>query len=216
MNIINKKFYIFAFFAILCGACQAGQSVDDTLLSIKSGDVRGIETGLRGGLDVNFADEVGNTLLMLAARSGYPDSVALLLNAGAKVYSRNTFGDTAVLLATFSGNEKIVDLLLSHGASIEANPKGWTPLHYAAFAGHPALVEKFIKLGTNIDSPTNNGLTPLMVASMNGHIAVVKILLLHHANIQLRDENGKTAIAHALAHKNTDIAMLLNEAQVKR
>lgn len=211
-----KFMLIFVVMLSFSGYVRAGDVVDDTIQSINVSDISGIQDGIRRGLDVNYADASGTTMLMLAARSGNPDAVMLLINAGARVYPTNAFGDTALLIATYGGHEKIVDILLSKGASIGANPKGWTPLHYAAFAGHPNLAKKFIKPGVNIDRMTDNGLTALMVASRNGHIEVVKILLSNKANIQLRDENDKNALAHALANKNTDIAALLTAASNKQ
>ncbi len=212
----NKHILILVASLLLTGLVHAGDVVDDTIQSINVGDTNGIQDGIRRGLDVNFADETGTTMLMLAARSGNFESVDLLIKAGSRVYPNNVFGDTALLIATYGGHEKIVDILLNKGASIGANPKGWTPLHYAAFAGHPNLAKKFIKPGVNIDRATDNGLTALMVASRNGHIEVVKILLAHKADIQLRDENDKNALAHALARKNTNIAALLNAVSYKQ
>ena len=215
MNIHSKNILLFCISLIISGHVYAGDIIDDTIQSIKVSDIRGIHDGIRRGLDVNFADETGTTLLMLAVRSGNAESVEVLIKAGARVYPDNLFGDTALLIATYGGHEKIVDILLSKGASIGANPKGWTPLHYAAFAGHPHLANKFIKPGINIDRTTDNGLTALMVASMNGHIEVVRLLLAHKADINLRDENDKSALVHALSRKNTAIAALLNSASHK-
>lgn len=210
MNILIKFTFISIFSVLLYSPARAGDVVEDTIQSINVGDIHGIQDGIRRGLDVNFADASGTTMLMFAARSGNSEAVEIFLKAGARVYPNNFFGDTALLIATYGGHEKIVDMLLSKGAGIGANAKGWTPLHYAAFAGHPALAKKFIKPGVNIDRATDNGLTALMVASMNGHIEVVRILLSHKADIQLRDENDKNALTHALSRKNTDIAALLN------
>ena len=98
--------------------CNAGEIVDDTLQSINVGDIIGVSEGLKRGLDINFADQDGNTLLILAARSGSNEIVALLLNAGAKIYPSNAFGDTALLVASFGGFEKIVDALLAKSASL--------------------------------------------------------------------------------------------------
>ena len=76
-------------------------------------------------------------------------------------------------------------MLLAKHASLGANPHGWTPLHYAAYAGHSHLIAKFIAFGANINSATDNGLTALMLASMNGHIEVVRTLLLNKADKEL-------------------------------
>lgn len=190
----------------------AGNVVDDALQSINIDDVRGIAEGLRRGLDVNYADADGNTLLMLVARNGSVKATALLLNAGAKVYPNNVFGETALMLATYAGHEPVVDMLLAKGADVNAHPGGpggWTALHYAAFAGHERLVNKFINLGSIVNVKTRNQLTPLMVAAMNGHFAIVQTLLKNGADPTLRDANNLSAYDHAMARANTVIASVL-------
>lgn len=187
----------------------AGEVVDDTLQSIKVDDLRGIAEGLRRGLDINYADADGNTLLMLVARDGSVKATELLLNAGAKVYPGNVFGETALMLATYAGHEPVVDMLLANGADVAANPGAWTPLHYAAFAGHIHLANKFIVLGSIVDVKTQNQLTPLMVSAMNGHLDIVQTLLKNGADPTLRDANNLSAYDHALARANSIIAGVL-------
>lgn len=196
-------------------AC-AGEIVDDMLQSVKLDDAAGVVDGLKRGMDVNFVDEEGNSLLMIAAREGSTQSSAILLNVGAKTYLRNVYGDNALLLATFADHEAIVDMLLAKHANMDANPHGWTPMHYAAYVGHSRLITKFIAFGANINSATDNGLTALMLASMNGHIEVVRTLLLNKADKELRDANNRTAADHALAGNNTIIAHLLQAVAVNK
>lgn len=215
IKLINVVFYI-CFLGLLSSPCKAGEVVDDTLQAINLGDLQGIQDGLRRGLDVNYADQDGNTLLMLSARSGHAEGVALLLNAGAKVYPSNRHGDTALLLASFGGYENVVDMLLAKGGSLGGNAHGWTPLHYAAFAGHARLVAKFLQHRANINAKTQIDLTPLMVATMNGHLDVVQILLKHNADTMPRDANGRSARDHALARGNTTIADELIRAAPKQ
>lgn len=195
---------------------HAGEIVDDTLQAIKLDDAAGVMAGLQRGLDVNFVDDDGNSLLILAARDGSTQSAAILINAGAKTYLSNAYGDDALLLATFGGHEAIVDILLAKRASLETNPHGWTPLHYAAYAGHIHLVNKFLALGAQINGATDNGLTALMLASKNGHIDVVRTLLMHKADIEMRDGNKLSAADHALAGGNSDIAALLQPPAPKK
>ncbi len=209
---------------IFCGAvggvylpAHAGEIVDDTLQALQLDDASSVAQGLKRGLDVNFVDAYGNTLLMLAARDDSRQSAAILINAGAKLYLRNVFGDDALLLATFAGHEAIVDMLLAKGAIAEANPRGWTPLHYAAFAGRLRLVNKFLALGgdVNVNATTQSGTSPLMAAAMKGHIDVVRSLLNAGADTELRDSKDLSASDHALAHANTDIAELIAKRVVK-
>jgi ankyrin repeat protein len=48
------------------------------------------------GANVNLANSVGNTPLMLAARMGLADVVRLLLDAGADLYQEDTAGESVV------------------------------------------------------------------------------------------------------------------------
>lgn len=205
-NIYIKSISIAVF---LVNFAFAGEIVDDTLQAIKLDDVAGVTEGLQRGLDVNFVDVDGNSLLMLAARDGSTRASAILINAGAKTYLRNAYGDDALMLATFSGYGAVVDLLLAKHASVGANMRGWTPLHYAAYAGHLPLITKFLALGAKVNSQTDNGLSPLMLAAKNGHIDVVRALLASKADTEMFDENKLSAFDHAMANANTNIAALI-------
>ncbi len=212
-NILIKAFVLFL---LTVNLAHAGNIVDDTLQAVKLDDAAGVMEGLQRGMEVNFVDDEGNSLLMIAAREGSTQVSAILLNYGAKTFLNNAYGDNALLLATFAGHEAIVDMLLAKHASLGANPHGWTPLHYAAYAGHSHLIAKFVAFGANINSATDNGLTALMLASMNGHIEVVHTLLLNKADIELRDANNRTAADHAFAGSNTIIAHLLQAVAVNK
>lgn len=211
-NIIFKSLSIALF---VVGLAHAGEIVDDTLQALKLDDAAGLAEGLQRGLDVNFVDEEGNTLLMLAARDGGTQSTAALINAGARTYLRNAYGDDALLLATFGGHEAVVDILLAKRATLGANARGWTPLHYAAYAGHASLINKFLALGAQVNNQTDNGLTALMLAAKNGHLEVVRALLSSKADTGALDENKLSAFDHAMASANTDIAALLKPAAAK-
>jgi len=101
LNNIFKFVLLFAFASL----AQAGNIVDDARQSIQLDDVSGVKDDLLRGLDVNFIDEDGNSLLMLAAKEGSTKSAALLLGAGARIHLNNAVGDSALLLATFWGHE---------------------------------------------------------------------------------------------------------------
>ena len=209
LNTRLNNILIFLLLFAFASLAQAGNIVDDARQSIQLDDVSGVKHDLLRGLDVNFVDEDGNSLLMLAAKQGSTKSAALLLSAGARIHLHNAVGDNALLLATFWGHEGIVDLLLARQASLGANPRGWTPLHYAAYAGHTRIASKFLSQGADVNSVTANGLSSLMLAAQNGHDEVVKVLLKNKADTALRDDNKLNAIDHALASDNTNIARFI-------
>jgi ankyrin repeat protein len=65
-----------------------------------------VQLALQRGLDVNAADEYGQTPLMRAADRGRVDAIAVLLQAGARIDACDTDGNTALQLAVhcFSQN----------------------------------------------------------------------------------------------------------------
>ena len=70
-------------------------------------------------------NESGNTLLMVAARYGHRDVIAMLLNEGADAVlnARNLSGHTVLHMAFAGGHVELADALIGAGAddSIECN-----------------------------------------------------------------------------------------------
>lgn len=93
-----------------------------------------------------------------------------------------------------------------------SNFYGWSPLTYAAYNGHTAIVDYLLKRGAEINATTENGSSALFFAARFGHIEVIKLLLKNKADPSLANENGDTAIDWALKSDNTDIADLLRAA----
>jgi ankyrin repeat protein len=73
---------------------------------------------------------------------------------------------------------QLFDLFLRAGADInEANDRGWTPLHQAAYANQVDLASRLIKAGAAIDREAHgDGGTPLAVALFWGHREVADAL----------------------------------------
>lgn len=72
------------------------------------------------GLPIDVTDSVGNTLLMLAAYHGRPDTVRALIERGADVDLRNDRDQSPVAGALFKGEEAVVRSLVAAGADLEA------------------------------------------------------------------------------------------------
>ncbi|XP_061455734.1 ankyrin repeat and SAM domain-containing protein 3 [Rhineura floridana] len=78
----------------------------------------------------------------------------------------------------------------------QRNCGGWTPLMYASYIGHDAIVHMLLEAGVNVDVPTPEGQTPLMLASSCGNENVASFLLQQGAKLEMKDIHGWTALFH--------------------
>jgi ankyrin repeat protein len=122
----------------LSRGCRAGdrmteQSQSEELFNkihrlVKHGEIAEIRHLLNDGLNPNFANRFGWTLLMLSALEGNTSLGELLIAAGATVDATNKFGQTALWHAISKGHVGFAKLLLDHGAIPDATLEGWPPM----------------------------------------------------------------------------------------
>ena len=124
--------------------------------ALKSGNVADFEASLRA--NPRLADERGtngNTLLNLAVSfAGKPD---------------------------WKGGVSAIEALLAAGADVnDANDRGWTPLHQAAYANQPEIAAILLAKGAALDAEAHGaGGTPLIAALFWGHREVADVLGRH-------------------------------------
>jgi len=71
---------------------------------------------LGSGIPANLTDPAGNTLLMLAAYHGHPDTVAFLVESGADLNRINDRGQSPLGGAVFKNFLPVVERLVAAGA----------------------------------------------------------------------------------------------------
>jgi uncharacterized protein len=191
-------------------------SYESIVRAAQEGDTATVTSLLQRGMDTNTTDKDGNTLLMLAARGGYASLVDLLLKYKASYLKSNRFGDDAMLLAALNGCLDCVRSLEKAGAPLDREQPGWTPLLYAAFAGHTDIAAYLLDHDADVDAQSANGLTALMVAARNGHKDTVVLLLKHEADFELESDDGATALKLAMEGNNSEIARMLEAAGATR
>lgn len=136
------------------------------------------------GADVNFANQLGVTALMVAAQWNRSEIVDFLLSKRADVEAvEHSSGCNALMFACLSANPEVVSLLLTHGARVNStNSYGRTALMTAAFCGSIEVVRVLLKHGADINAMDPSGATALTQASMLGHRDVVNLLISNGAN----------------------------------
>ena len=171
---------------------------------------------LDSGVDINFQDNDGVTVLIAASQRRQTDIVRLLLERGANPNIRDNDGDTALSLASIEGHTDIVRLLLENEANV--NSRGYdgdTALIRASDKGYVDIVKLLLDYGAdpNIQSE-QDGDTALILASTHPdtwhvYTDIVRLLLENGANPNIQTEWGQTALSGAKNWGHTDIVKLL-------
>lgn len=93
---------------------------------------------------------------------------------------------------------------------MERTPFGWTPLHYAAFAGNVDNAKLLLDRGADVSSRAKSKFrnTPLAVATLTGQVEVAKLLLARGADVLVRQAEGFTPLHLAALLGNMELVRL--------
>lgn len=80
---------------------------------------------------------------------------------------------------------KTLEKFITDGANVdERDNDGLTPLHHAAFMGHPESIRILFAHNADINAPDNDDWTPLHVAAVSGNFACLSLLISYGANVR--------------------------------
>jgi uncharacterized protein len=82
----------------------------------RQGDTGTLAAYVDAGVPANLCNDKGDTLVMLAAYHGHPQTVSMLLGRGADPDCRNDRGQTPLAGAVFKGERAVIEALLTGGA----------------------------------------------------------------------------------------------------
>ncbi|CAG0903898.1 unnamed protein product [Cyprideis torosa] len=129
-----------------------------------------------GAVDVDWKNQLGDTLLHIAADKGQSSIVKLLLQKGFDVNRGNDAGDTPLFFAVGSGSLECVQVLLEHSANIRCqNIAGKSVLHLPSI---PRMIRFLLEKDPSLlklkDGDDN---TPLHAAVLNSERKLVDVFL---------------------------------------
>ncbi|KAL6754083.1 ankyrin repeat-containing domain protein [Haematococcus lacustris] len=139
-------------------------------------------------------------------QAGRPDRAPLF---GARAVGQSLdeleFARSACAAAQAGALDKLQRILAAHPEAVHSDgtatgSSGYTPLHYAARAGHEEVVRLLLNRGALVDARTHAGqATALHRAAAQGHVPVLQLLLAAGADARLQDSDGETALHKAAA-----------------
>ena len=181
------------------------------------------------------------TTIFEAIESGDEAKVQELVESDPELAAaRDDEGLSAVRYAVYRGADGIVNALLDANPAldvfdasavgrtrglaelVDAEPElarawssdGFTPLHLAAFFGHPDAVELLLERGADVNVIARNAqlqVAPLHSAAAGSHPQIVRMLVEHGADVNARQGGGFTALQSAAQNGDEESVELLLE-----
>lgn len=197
---------------------EPGVDFDDSLMATaKSGNEKYIDQLLLKGADVNFANTLGDTALITAAKNGHVNTVKKLLTIPkVNVNHANTTCTTALSIAIVDKHQMVLhELLGSPDLNVNLIDKwGNSPLTLAVRNENLNAVKALLDRGAHINytcSTYNYSKSALMCAAENGYIEIVdQLLKAPGVNVNLANKDGATALYFAIrAGKSRTAAQLI-------
>ena len=142
------------------------------------GNLAGVRELIAGGTDINFANPLGVTALMVACQWNRKELVRFLLENGADVDAKERqSGLNPLMYACISGNPQLVMLLLGKRPVVDSpDAAGRSALMVAANLGNAEAVKLLVQGGADIHLTDNSGATALDWASEAGQQRVAEFL----------------------------------------
>ena len=111
------------------------------------------------------------------------------------------------------GAEERLDELLAHDPSLAQAQAadGFTPLHLAAFFGHPGAARLLVERGADVNAIADNPMQvqPIHSAAAADSVEIVRLLLDAGADANAQQSSGHTALDAARQNGDDELAQLL-------
>jgi len=169
-------------------------SQSDLIAGVHAGDTDTVKHLLQADPSLASAkDERGVSALMHAYYRGRKDIANLILASRSEL---------DIFEAVATGRAENVSALLDYqpAQAKSSSADGFTPLHFAAFFGQPAIARELIRRGADVSAVSMNPMevTPLHSAAAAHSTEIVRTLVESGAPVNAKQHGGWTAL-HAAA-----------------
>ncbi len=158
--------------------------------------------------------ENGDTVLMLAVKTGSHEIIKALLEKGADANFKNDKNQTPLTYALASGDEKTAAILREAGARLDEQTLN-ADLLESVKHGSIENVKTLISNGANVNAcdPLDNS-TPLIYAAGSGDMRILKFLTENGGGLEMKTGEGWTALMKAVIKNRTEAAAYLLEQKM--
>lgn len=182
-------------------------ALHEPIVCIYEDDLDGLKKMIKGGVDLNYKNSAGSTLLHEAARCGRLAIVKYLSHSGAVIDAVNEQGYTPLHLAAMCCHLEVVRYLLYERASVHlrnvhnmsAFDLAVSGLMFMSSRGHyqvpTQILWDIINVGYDINLAIVNGITNLHMAGMLGNVFMMNVLIELGADVKVKDALGRTPIS---------------------
>uniref|UniRef100_I1P0K4 Uncharacterized protein n=1 Tax=Oryza glaberrima TaxID=4538 RepID=I1P0K4_ORYGL len=161
-------------------------------------------------VDVDAADDSGDTPLAYAVRGRSIDGVKYLLDHGSNPDKPDNKGYTPLHVAAIKGECEIAKILLSRGAHVDSFSSHGTPLHLSAFCQQDGVMKILLDHHADFNKLLKPVFTPLIMALNAGSLKCVVLLL--KAGADVKGVGTVTPLITAANNGQTDFYKCLLEA----
>ncbi len=167
------------------------------------------------GVDVNKADNEGNTAFLNAVRRNKVETIEFLLSKINDVNLKNKKGETALAIAVASNSPKVVAYLLQKNASITTTDGNGNNLAYYLLKSYKpksktdfdAKLKLLTEEGLNITAPQKNGNTLYHLALDANDIKLLQALKQFDVDVNAKNNDGVAPIHLAAMMAKDDKAL---------
>ncbi|HET7688852.1 MAG TPA: ankyrin repeat domain-containing protein, partial [Nocardioidaceae bacterium] len=197
---------------------DATEDPDSRLLAAaETGDADTVAVALRAGGDLEVRDAHRRTPLLLASAADRVEAARVLVALGADPDALDDRHDTPWLVTGVTGSVAMAEVLLPHDPDLTIrNRYGGISIIPASERGHVDYVRHVVRTDIDVNHVNDLGWTALLEAVILGdgsapYQEIVRILLAAGADPSIGDHDGVTALRHAEAKSQKQVARILRD-----